>query len=189
MDEHIKKDILAVLDKTIMAARQENILVLKDLSNQTIHNATIHQDEYSISIAVFLYVLSKVNERQDYYGRLKGWKSFYEDCYKFLEEAKKRLLSDDYAGFENILRRALKNFEKSDTELKKQIQEVLLKAKINKASRLYEHGVSMGRTADLLGISRFELMDYIGKTFIADSRENLSMDPIKRLKYTRSLFK
>jgi len=77
---------------------------------------------------------------------------------------------------------------KLDLKLKEYIQDVLLKAKISKGSRLYEHGLSMERTAFLLGITQYELMDYIGKTHIADVRMKVLMHPKDRMKIARELF-
>ena len=37
------------------------------------------------------------------------------------------------------------------------------KASINKASRIYEHGISLGKTAQLLGITQWELTEYTGQ--------------------------
>ena len=65
---------------------------------------------------------------------------------------------------------------------------MLNKARINKASRLYEHGISIGRTAELLGVTRFELMDYVGKTYIADVKENMTIGARERLMIARRLF-
>ena len=76
---------------------------------------------------------------------------------------------------------------KLDPKLKIHIKEVFEKARINKASRLYEHGISAGRTADLLGISTWELMDYSGTTGLAD--KGITKDVKERIKIARELFK
>ncbi|MBI2148923.1 hypothetical protein HYU23_04535 [Candidatus Woesearchaeota archaeon] len=189
MDEHLKQNIIRVLDKAIKAIKEENIIYLKNISNETVHDATVYQDEYSIAVAVLIYSLSKIHEREEHYGKFKGWKMFCSDCFKGLETAKERLISNDIQGFEKIIKQYTINLEKTDRKLKVHIQDVFRKARINKASRLYEHGLSMGRTAELLGITKFELMDYIGKTYIADVRENITINPVERLKFARGLFK
>ena len=43
--------------------------------------------------------------------------------------------------------------------LKEYIQEVFRKAYINKASRIYEHGISRAETAGLLGVTQWELAE------------------------------
>ena len=189
MDEQVRHNIIRVLDKAIDAIRTENIKNLKDISNETIHDATVYQDEYSTTVAVLIYALSKIYEREIHYGKFKGWKTFCFDCFRGLDFAKERLVEGDVVGFDDILKKYITTLEKIDKKLKTYIQDVMQKARINKASRLYEHGLSLGRTAELLGISKFELMDYIGKTYIADMPGNVTLSATNRLKFARGLFK
>lgn len=189
MEEHLRSNLIRVLDKAINAIKESDIKALKDISNETVHDATVYQDEYSITIAVLIYSLSKVYEREPHYGKFKGWKLFCFDCFRGLEAAKERLVANDIPNFEKVLTEYTGTLEKIDKKLKMHIQDVFQKARINKASRLYEHGISAGRTAELLGITKYEMMDYIGKTYIADVKENKTIDPIFRLKFTRGLFK
>ena len=58
------------------------------------------------------------------------------------------------------------NIEKLSGKLKEYIKDVFLKAEINRASRIYEHGISMKKTAEILGVSIWELAEYAGQTFI-----------------------
>jgi hypothetical protein len=60
-------------------------------------------------------------------------------------------------------------------------------SKISKGSRLYEHGISIGRTAKLLGVSKWDLMQYAGKTGIHEVVSGINVG--ERIKYAKSLFK
>lgn len=188
MEIHERSNLIRVLDKTIKAIKNEDVVSLNDLSNQTIHDATILQDEYAISFAVLVYTLSKLYERHIHYGQFKGWDKFCSDCIKSLEASKISLEKNNILDFEVNIKSYLKSLERVDSKLKIYIKDVLNKAKINKASRLYEHGLSVGHTAELLGISRYELMDYIGKTYIADVKENQTTSVKKRLETARKVF-
>ncbi len=188
MEESIKHNIIRILDRAVHAIKEDHIKDLADLSNQTVHDATVYQDEYSVTIAVLVYSLSKIFAREVHYSVYKGWKIFIDDSLKFLEQAKARLMANDVAGFDNSLKGFRDTMQRLDRKLKVYVQDVLQKAKITKASRLYEHGLSMGRTAELLGITRFELMDYVGKTYIADVKENITISAKDRIKIARSLF-
>ncbi len=185
MEEHIRDDILEVLRQTIKAIHREDIKALKDLSNMTIHNASIHQDQYSISVSVLVYSLGKLYEREQY-GQYKSWGFFCVGCVDKLQEAVRKLELKDYPGFDKVLKEFLKDLNKADKKV--YVKDIFQRAKINKASRLHEHGISLGRTAELLDISQFELMDYIGKTYIADVKEILTISEKDRLKTARSLF-
>ena len=181
-------NILRVLDRAIKSVNNANIKDLKDLSNQTIHDATIIQDEYSIIIAVIMYSLSKIYERESNYSHFKGWEKFCSNCNNGLNNARDKLQKNDLAGFENSVKGFIEHITSIDPKLRVYIQDVLHKARINKASRLYEHGISFGRTAELLGISRYELMDYIGKTYIADMKESKTISIKKRLDIVKRIF-
>ena len=67
MHDIIKKDILTVLTELveILKVKEEgDISEIKELSNHVIHNASIFQDEDSISVAILIYALSKIIERK-----------------------------------------------------------------------------------------------------------------------------
>lgn len=188
MDERERRDIIHVLERAVNALKRGDIKELKDLSNQTIHNAAIFQEEYSVTVAVLIYSLSKIHEREMHYSKFKGWKRFQDTCYSGLVLAKERLVNSDLKGFDEALKVYVGALSKLDPKLKSYIYEVFDKARINKASRLYEHGLSIGRTAELLGITKFELMDYIGKTNIADVRGRITVNARSRLEFARRLF-
>ncbi|MEM2462826.1 MAG: hypothetical protein QXD71_01515, partial [Candidatus Pacearchaeota archaeon] len=63
------------------------------------------------------------------------------------------------------------------------------KAAINKASRIYEHGISRAETARLLGITQWELAEYVGLTGIADTDLSITLPIEKRIKLAESLFR
>src|SRR3989344_7631602 len=185
MEEHIRGDILQVLKNAIKAINNEDVKSLKALSNMTIHNASIHQDEYSIGISVLIFTLAKLYER-DVHERFG---SFHFSTYtKELENMIRALEEHRLKDFDNLLKKIIEDLKSSDKRIRKYILDVLQTAKISKASRLHEHGISIGRTAEFLGISKFELMEYVGTTYIADMKETTSSAKA-RLKVARELFK
>ncbi len=188
MLEQIKQDILNILKEGINAIKENDVLKLRDLSNQTIHNSSIFQDENAITIAVVMYSLSKIFERSSY-KEYKDWKTFYQITLESLENAEKHLLNNDIKNYQSSIKQILNIIDKLSSHLKKYVQEVIIEAQIAKGSRLYEHGISIGKTSELLGISKWELMEYAGKTGIYDMEENISMSIEERVKFTRGLFK
>ena len=53
---------------------------------------------------------------------------------------------------------------------------------------MFEHGISMGQVAEALGISLWDVMDYVGKTTIVDNFD-YETNMIEKLNFTRTLFK
>ncbi len=158
MDKEIFHTI-NVLESTKQALREEDVLKLRDLSNQTIHSACAIQDSGSLMIAVLVYALSKLIERKEYL-KIKNWDIFVKKFNSFIDLAIKALKDDRIDKFESYLIMARNTLTSISINLKHAIQEVLVKASINKASRLHEHGISLGKTANLLGITQWELAEY-----------------------------
>jgi len=178
MNEKIKRDIIAILNDCLKYIELQDIASIKELSNHTIHNASIFQDQDSISIAVIMYALSKIFDR-------KGAVS--KDMINILKKAKSALQNNRFELYRKTVKSLIENISKEDTKLKLYIQEVIEQAQIKKGSKLYEHGISMAQAASLLGISQWDLMNYVGKTKISDAfKETVSIE--NRLKFTRGLF-
>lgn len=187
MNNQAKQDILNVVKEALIAVEKNDAVKLRELSNQTLHSSSIFQDENSITIAVLCYALSKIFERINY-KEYKDWNIFYTICLVNLKNAKESLEKDNLSLYQNSIKNILNVIDKLSSNLKKYIKEVTEQAQIAKGSRLYEHGISIGRTVELLGISKWELMNYSGKTGIFDVEENISMSIDKRIKFARSLF-
>jgi len=155
------KNILRILKETLVALKKEYTIGLKSLSNQTIHTASITQDPDNIAIAVIIYSLSKVIERPAYRAQ-KGWNKIFKNILVGVEHSIKALENNDEEHLRNHLEKLRKRLEGFSGNLKRYIQDVFRKASINKASKIYEHGISMEKTAKLLGVSLWDLANYSG---------------------------
>jgi len=186
MEYVIKKDIISILRKAIQIIKQEDIPALDELSNHTIHNASIFQDEDSIKIAVIIYALSKIIQRSE--QRTDEWDKSKKIVLKDLQDGRFYLEKNKDEKYRRLIKNILKNIGRIDTKLKLYIEDVLNKARIVKGSKLYEHGISIGKAANMLGISQWELLSYIGKTKIIDRYEEDVVPIAKRLDYTKKLF-
>lgn len=186
MIEAIRLDILDVLDKVIkiLEIKEEKDLVeIKELSNHTIHSASIFQDNDSVSIAVVVYALYKIIERGvDYESKI------YTKILSHLRKTKQYLYKKDFTRYQAMIRGMLKEISGIDRKLKIYIMDVIEKARIKKGSKIYEHGVSIARAAEILGISQWELMSYVGKTEIVEEVPKVT-SLRNRLGLVRRLFK
>lgn len=187
VDQDTKLQIQKILSGAIEGIIENNPSELTTLSNMTIHNASVNQDKDSISIAVLIYSLSKIYQRENYKEK-RSWDLFNRSVLKGLNMALDAIQTNNYEGYDRVLVAFFKLIDKLDRSLKKYVKNVFESAKITKASRLYEHGLSLGRTADLLGITQYELMNYTGSTGIADVEENKTRSIAERIKLARQLF-
>jgi len=167
MEEKIRKDILAVLLESIKALKKKDAVLLDALSNRTIHNASVYQDKDSITTAIIIYALAKLLHRSKH-ERIKNLDKTLDLILNKLEYAKRDLQEENIGRFRMNLKKVLSLIGKIEKKLKWYIEDVLSKAKIVKASKLYEHGLSIETTAHLLGVSQWDLLSYVGKTKIID---------------------
>ena len=183
MEQTVKTDILATLEDVLKILQDKpiHISALKELSNHTIHNASIFQDEDSVSIAILIYAISKILERgldEKYRLRLVA----------LIKEAYTSLDSGDVGKYKSLIRGIFKEITSIETKFKYYIEEVIRQAQIRKGSKIFEHGISIARASEMLGISQWELMSYVGKTALTDMGPAEEMTK-KRLAIARGLFK
>ncbi len=179
MNPIIKTDILSIISETRKVIEHNEIAELKEISNHTIHNASIFQDKDSITIAIIVYSLYKI---------LSSNSSSVGIILKKLYEIENALAKEDYEKYHSLLKNMLNFLSKKSKEFKKNITEVIRQAQIKKGSKLYDHGISISKAADLLGISVWELMNYIGKTEI-NNTFNYGVPVNKRISYAKKIFK
>ena len=183
MHDIIKRDIIAVLSDLIeiLKVKEESDMVqMKELSNHVIHNASVFQDEDSVSIAILIYSLSKIIER-------KQREMDYNKVLSMLNSCILNLKNNDDNGFRKSIKNMFNFIRTMDQKLRLYIHEVINQAQIKKGCKLCEHGISIARASEVLGISQWELMHYMGKTTIIDKFSE-PIDVSKRLKIARSLF-
>ena len=176
-----KDNILRIFQEAKEALEKEDVVKLKDLSNQTIHSASITQDPDNITVAVIIYSLSKIIERRNYRG-YAGWSKFYRKVTACIDHTIAALENNDDKELRVHIKSLRDSINKLSGKLKDYIQEVFRKALINKASRIYEHGISLEKTASLLGITLYELANYVGQTGIPDVSLSRTMDVKSRIK-------
>ena len=176
MNDIIKNDILQLLRKAEYIIKRGELFRLRSVSNEVIHNASIFQDEDSISTAVVIYILSKLDSVKDTINILA-----------YLNGMINSLEHNDYKSYRKKMKQLLERISRATKNTNIYISEIMQIALINKASKIYEHGISLSRVAETLGVSIWDLMDYIGKTTIPDSFGEIP-DVEDKIKFTRSLF-
>lgn len=183
-----RNHILNILVNTRKAVERKDYIKVKNLSNRVVHHASIHQDPDVISIAVIIYSLSKLIERENYKIE-KNWPEFYNSYCRNIREMITALRNKEIEKFRTKVSSNRELIDQLSGKLKIYINDVFRKAKISKASRIYEHGISMEITAKILGISLWELAEYAGKTGIGDVNLGVTMPIKERVKLTEQIFR
>lgn len=160
---------------------------LKSVSDYTLHFAGIYQDPYSISVAVIVYSLAKIVERRKMRA-YKQWDKFSRDVLDHLEKASNALRENNKKACLDNMKHILSSIGKLEAKFGEFVMEVIRKAKIKKGSAIYKHGLSAGRVAAMMGISPWELMEYLGQTKFADEMPMVTRTPHERMKEARRIF-
>ena len=170
------------------AIKEEDIIKIKELSNRTIHSASIYQDPDNISIAVILYALSKLIERKNI-KTFDGWNDFQKYYTSCLEKAVLALKRDNIEAYREQIDNIRERIKKLSGNLKNYVLDIFRKAQINKASKIYEHGISLEKTAKILGLSIWDLNEYIGQGSSSDINLVYTKDIYQRIKEAEEIFR
>ena len=184
-----KENILRILEEAKESLRKNDTFRLKELSDQTVHTSSISQDPDNIAMAVTVYSLSKILERKEYQS-LENWGEFSSSISDQIDKIINAIKKDDEKRLKNSIEEVRVKMEKFSGNLKDYIQDVFRKAQINKASKIYEHGISMEKTANLLGITLFDLANYAGQKLETPTLPlSQTIDVKSRIKIAMDIFK
>ena len=173
------ENIIRILEEAKVALREKDTLKLKQLSDQTNNTASRTQDADNIAVAVIVYSLGKIIER----GYVENLTGIVREIDNVVKSVRK---NDSLLG--KNLKQLRAEIGKISPRMKKHIQDVFRKASINKASKIYGHGVSMENTAKLLGITVWELASYAGQAEISDAPETKTLGVKERIKIVKGIF-
>jgi hypothetical protein len=186
MKEAMRIDLLNIITKAKSALSREDSASLSKFSTETITYASVYQDKESVQVAVIMYALAKIVQRAE--TDPSYWQKIHESIEKEFYDAEEFLEKSNDKGYYDAIKKILQDIGQADDMLRKYIEDVLGKAKIVKGFNMYDSGVSIGRSAELLGISQWELMSYAGKTKVIDIYKE-GIIPIKeRLAYAKKIF-
>jgi hypothetical protein len=182
-----KENLLYILKQAKKAVADNDVVLLKELSNHTVHSASIYGDLDNIAVAVIVYSLGKLIERRKYTS-YKQWGKFFKRYMRHIDLAISALEKNNQKKFQHNIYHIIQEINHLSGKFGSYIKDVFEKAKINKASRIYEHGVSMEKTAQLLGVSIWDLAEYAGQTGISDVNLSITKDIRDRIKIAQEAF-
>jgi len=182
-----REHVISVLEQAKIAAKKEDVILLRKLSDMTVHSASVYQDGDNILVAVILYALGKIIEKGKPYYK-ENYQRYIRSYLEIIDKSISYLKKEDYKNFRNQINFIINSRELSG-DLKRHLQGLFRKAKINKAGKVYEHGISMEKTAKLLGISLWELAEYSGQTGINEMKQGKTMNVRDRIKIAEEIFR
>ncbi len=119
--------------------------------------------------------------------RVRDQKRFAKKVQGVLTRLKEDLQAGEAQSYRLRIKKLFEKISDIDNKFKRYVDEVISHAQVKKGTKVYEHGVSIARAAEILGVSHWELMSYVGKTGIPE-RERVSETIIQRMRLARRLF-
>jgi len=181
------KNLLDILEQTKKAIQKEDTATIKNLSDRTNNTVAKTHDPDNITLAVIIYAMSKIIERRQY-RNYPGWNKFYKNVNVYFDKLIYCLRQKNEECFSETLKLIRAEIDNLSGKLRRYIQDVFRKAEINKASKIYEHGISLEKTAKLLGITMYEVAGYSGQSGIIDETIN-KISAKSRIKIAMEFFK
>jgi hypothetical protein len=182
-----RRHVINLLKKSKILAQKEKSGKIKELSDKTVHSASVYQDDISIYVAIVIYALSKIMERGEPYYK-ENYVSYVSYYLKLIDKLIFYLENKKEEEFKSEIKNILKSKEISK-DFKEHLSGLFSKARLNKASKIYEHGISMKKTARLMGVSLWELAEYSGGSSLSEMEHNKTEDVKKRMKNLEEIFK
>src|SRR3989344_2958298 len=179
-------NVLRIFEETKRAVETNDTFKLTQLSDQTNNTASRTQDPDNITTAVIIYSIGKILEREEYRNE-SGWNKFYKKILVYLDRIISNLKEKNDMEAGESLKLMRGEIENLSGKLKDYIHDVFRKAQINKASKIYEHVISLEKTAKLLGITMFDLAGYAGQK-ISESRGGKELSEKQRIKWAMEMF-
>ena len=183
-----RKNLLVVLKKVSRSIERKNYFEIKKLSNKLVNHISAHHNPDLISVAIIIYALSKMIEREKFKEE-KNWLGFYNSYLKNIGDMIVALEKDDIDIFRDEVEANRMLIRGLTGKLKIYIHDVFRRARINKASKLYEQGISMESTARILGVSLWDLSGYIGDRRVGTGNLAVTMSIRDRVKLAEEIFR
>jgi hypothetical protein len=179
----VKNNILAVLEKVVvhLSSDEPDVSAIRELSDRTLEDLSIYQDESSSKVAVLTYAIAKLLERS-VEGKDKS------SIRSALKKAEVALTSGNDKSFAAAIQKGIKLISSLDEQCIPFIQEVVRAAQIKKSGKLYSRGISSAQAAKVLGVSRWEVCSYVGAVGLSERDPDIS-SVRNRLAFARTLFK
>jgi hypothetical protein len=155
----IKKDLLHLFSRTIeiMAQKDKTDLEeLKDLSEHAIEDVAVHKDMDLVSITVLIYSIYKI------FPDISD--EHYKDLYLEMQRAQQQLEQNNMGRYNQEVKVLFDLVRNANAKIKVHLNDVMHAARIKKSASLLSKGLSIGQAAGIMGLSNWDLQQYIGRT-------------------------
>jgi hypothetical protein len=185
MQESVRQDIIDVLLHVKDALERLDGEELSDWSNRVIHSAAIYRDKGAIFIGIIAYSLSKSIAKKE--SAKEEWNNFLTNMLRELTLASEALEKSNFTKFDSLVSSMLKRIADFDRSFSNYVEYVLEFSKLQKGARIYEHGLSLSSVAEMMGVSKWDLMRKVGETKAQEYKYLITKSSKERLEELKKL--
>ncbi|MFA6461934.1 MAG: hypothetical protein WCV90_06730 [Candidatus Woesearchaeota archaeon] len=178
----IKKDLLQLLTRVIdilQTKETKDLEELKNLSEQAIEDVAVQKDLDLVSLTVLIYsiykILPEIKEEN------------YKDIVVELNHALQNLQQSQYGRYNQSIKSLYTVISRENAKVKVHLQDVMQAARIKKSASLLRKGLSIGQAAGLMGLSNWDLQQYVGGTTMLDLHKEI-LPVNKRMDWALQIF-
>jgi len=178
MDPETKANLIKTLQelRIILLPTHVHSFELKRLSNQLMEDVALFHHRETISVSVLVYSLYKIFQKNPTIGTSL-----------LIPLIDKAIAAENVTLFRTSIKNLFDAVKKYDKDIDVNVKQLIKHAEVKRGMKAYAHGLSIGHAADIIGVSKWEIMEYLGTSNYEDD-VHFRIDARSRLEFVRSLF-
>ena len=164
-----------------------NIPKLRSLSNDYTRDLLIYQDALFLDLSLATLLICNVLEKPRFW-KYDDWLRIVFKIEEQLDICIKQIKSKDIKSLRNTLNSILNLACSVDDKDRRFVENIMIHGRVKIGSTLYAQGLSIGRAAELSGVSKEKIFQYSGRTLIND-RFGKTMSIKERVNNVKSIFR
>ncbi|MBT4604876.1 hypothetical protein HOC01_04505 [archaeon] len=183
MKEAMRRSLVKDLDRLISILNDKGVTAggaeLEKLSTHVIEDVTFYKNYDAATLAVLIYSIFKVSACVD--------PEKHSMLIEKLTRVRNSLAQKKFGEYNIALSESFTIIKDCNSKIKEHIQDVMFASKLKKGSHLLEQGMSVARAASVMGVSRWDIQEYLqGSTALEAHTESSRAD--LRLKKAMAIF-
>lgn len=164
----------------------DSISPIKEISTELVQEGLITQEPIVIRMAILFYAVFKTYQKRHHRKNELKWKAFDAEMRDDLAQLSKSLSEEKRDKTKETLEEIMDDVKVLDSSFGRYIEIITEKAIVKKGTTLYALGLSLGMASKLTGASKWEILQFSGKTRVADTDADSRVSLDERLNYARS---
>lgn len=157
-----------------------NYMKIRDMSDEILREAVLAEDGQLTDLSLICYAVFKISSKSTI-RRSENWEPFKKEMLGMMRRAEEKPNTKEELGA--LLQDIIGMVSKFYDDYGLYVENVVHKARLKQGLRAYAMGLSLGRSADMVGVSKGELFKYVGATKVGEREGAPITGAMQRLSY------